>query len=219
MLGGPPVWAAGLGLVKERCGMEGSLSKRSAALSMFDKATCQRTASATGQPYLPCAGPQSLAGRASQLALVVKNPPANTGDRCKRLRFDLWVRTIPWRRKWQPTPMFFPGKSHIHGRLAGCSPRGRKESDTPEWLSAALAGSSLWEAGSRWELGLPSTAPGFVPHVPPLWQEPKRLIFTATMIASTQMWDTRYKYLRWFLVVCWMFRLKIILSIILLISG
>ena len=34
---------------------------------------------------------------------------------CKRhwrSRFDPWVRNIPWRRKWQPTPVFLPGKSH-----------------------------------------------------------------------------------------------------------
>ena len=39
---------------------------------------------------------------ASQVALVVKNPPANAGD-IKRCRFDPWVRKIPWRRAWQPT--------------------------------------------------------------------------------------------------------------------
>ena len=31
---------------------------------------------------------------------------------CRRRRFDSWVRKIPWRRKWQPTPVFLPGKSH-----------------------------------------------------------------------------------------------------------
>ena len=31
---------------------------------------------------------------------------------CKRCRFDHWVRKITWRRKWQPTPVFLPGKSH-----------------------------------------------------------------------------------------------------------
>ena len=30
---------------------------------------------------------------------------------CKRCRFDAWVGKIPWRRKWQPTPVFLPGKS------------------------------------------------------------------------------------------------------------
>ena len=43
--------------------------------------------------------------RASQVALVVKNPLANAG-RCKRRGFHPWVRKIPWRRKWQPTTVF-----------------------------------------------------------------------------------------------------------------
>ena len=40
-----------------------------------------------------------------------------------------------WRRKWQPTPVFFPGKSHGQRSLVGYSPWGRKGSDTTEWLS------------------------------------------------------------------------------------
>ena len=36
--------------------------------------------------------------------------------------FALWVRKIPWRRKWQPTPVFFPGDSHGQRSLAGYSP-------------------------------------------------------------------------------------------------
>ena len=31
---------------------------------------------------------------------------------CRRHGLDSWVRKIPWRRKWQPTPVFLPGKSH-----------------------------------------------------------------------------------------------------------
>ena len=31
---------------------------------------------------------------------------------CRRCRFDPWVWKIPLRRKWQPIPLFFPGKSH-----------------------------------------------------------------------------------------------------------
>ena len=41
---------------------------------------------------------------------------------CRRCRFDLWVGKIPWRRKWQPSPVFFPGKSHRQRSLAGYSP-------------------------------------------------------------------------------------------------
>ena len=53
---------------------------------------------------------------------------------CQRRRcwFDPWVRKIPWRRKWQPTPVFLPGKFHGQRSLVGYSPRGHKESDTTE---------------------------------------------------------------------------------------
>ena len=42
---------------------------------------------------------------------VVKNLPANA-RRCRRHEFDPWVRKIPWRKKWQLTPVFLSGKSH-----------------------------------------------------------------------------------------------------------
>ena len=42
-----------------------------------------------------------------------------------------------WRRKWQPTPIFLPGKSHGLRSLEGCSSWGRKESDTTERLSTS----------------------------------------------------------------------------------
>ncbi|KAB0377494.1 hypothetical protein FD755_011938, partial [Muntiacus reevesi] len=41
-------------------------------------------------------------------------------------------RRFPWRRKWQPTPLFLPGKSHGKRSLAGYSPWGHKELDTTE---------------------------------------------------------------------------------------
>ena len=43
-----------------------------------------------------------------------------------------WVRKIPWRRKWQPTPVFLPEKSSGQRSLAGCGPEVCKESDTTE---------------------------------------------------------------------------------------
>ena len=52
--------------------------------------------------------------------------------RRKRHRFDPWVRKIPWRRKWQPTVVFLPGKSHGQRSLAGYSARGCKELDMTE---------------------------------------------------------------------------------------
>ena len=40
----------------------------------------------------------------------------------------------PWRRQWHPTPVPLPGESHGWRSLVGCSPWGRKESDTTERL-------------------------------------------------------------------------------------
>ena len=52
----------------------------------------------------------------------------------RRCRLHSWVRKMPWRRKWQPTPIFLPRESHGWRRLVGYSPRGHKESDTTEQL-------------------------------------------------------------------------------------
>ena len=56
----------------------------------------------------------------------------NAGDPGSIPGFDPWVGSIPWRRKWQPTPVFFPGESHGLRGLVGYSPPGRKELDTTE---------------------------------------------------------------------------------------
>ena len=60
-------------------------------------------------------------GSLSQVPLVVKNMPANTGD--MRLGFDPWVGRIPWRRAWQPNPVVLPGESLEQKSLVGYSPR------------------------------------------------------------------------------------------------
>ena len=53
---------------------------------------------------------------------VVKNLPAKG----RRRGFDPWVGKIPWRKKWQPTPVLLPGKSHEQKSLADCRPRALK---------------------------------------------------------------------------------------------
>ena len=68
---------------------------------------------------------------ASQVALVLKNLPANVGDG-NRCRFDPWVGKIPWRRARQPTPVFLPGESHGQRSLAGSNPWSHTELDTTE---------------------------------------------------------------------------------------
>ena len=46
--------------------------------------------------------------------------------------FDSGVGKIPWRRKWQPTPVFLPGESHRQRSPAGCSPWAHNKLDTTE---------------------------------------------------------------------------------------
>ena len=48
--------------------------------------------------------------------------------------FNPWVGKIPWRRKWQPTPVLLPGKYHEWWEPVGYSPWGRKELKTTERL-------------------------------------------------------------------------------------
>ena len=57
---------------------------------------------------------------------------------CRRCRFDPWVGKIPWRRKWQPTPIFLPGEFRGQRSLVGYSPRGLRDSDTTDQLSAHM---------------------------------------------------------------------------------
>ena len=52
--------------------------------------------------------------------------------RRKRRGFDSWVGKIPWRRKWQSTPVFLPGEFHGWRTLVGYSPWGCKDPDTTE---------------------------------------------------------------------------------------
>ena len=80
----------------------------------------------TGKFSLPCISimKSMLVNRASLVAQMVKNLPA--------MQFNLWAGKIPWRRKWQPTPVFLPGEYHEQRSLAGFSPWGCKELDTTE---------------------------------------------------------------------------------------
>ena len=59
------------------------------------------------------------------MVLLLKNPLANTGN-------SRDVGSFPGRRKWQPTPVFLPGKFHEQNSLEGYSPWARKEVDMTE---------------------------------------------------------------------------------------
>ena len=69
------------------------------------------------------------------------------GRRLRRCRFDPSVRKIPWRRKWQPTPGFLPGKFHGQRRLVGYCPWGHRESDMTQ--HTCTHGVGLGFSGSR----------------------------------------------------------------------
>ena len=76
--------------------------------------------------------------------------PACQLRRHKRHRFTPWVRKVPWRRAWQPTPVFLPGDSHGQRSLEGCSPWGRRELGTMEQLSSSrtIQWPSAWRQGT-----------------------------------------------------------------------
>ena len=66
---------------------------------------------------------------------------------CRRPKFYPWAKKIPWRREWLPTPVFLPENFHWQRSLAGCSPWGRKESDTTEQLTLSLLREDIFWKG------------------------------------------------------------------------
>ena len=61
--------------------------------------------------------------------------PTCQGGRCKRHRFDPWVGKIPWRRDWQPTPVFVPEEFCGQRSLVGYSPWVAQSRTWLKWLS------------------------------------------------------------------------------------
>ena len=62
---------------------------------------------------------------------MVKNLPAKARD-IRDMGLIPGLGRLPWRRAWQPTPVFLSGESHGQRRLVGYSPWGRKELDMTE---------------------------------------------------------------------------------------
>ena len=80
-------------------------------------------------------------------ARVIKGLPhwlsgIESACQCRRRGFDHWVRKSPWRKKWQLTVIFLPGKSHGQRSLAGYSPWGRQELNMTYWLKNIVIQSS-----------------------------------------------------------------------------
>ena len=87
---------------------------------------------------------------------------------CGRPRFNSWVGKIPWRREWQSTPVFLPGKSHGQGNLVCCSPWGRKELDMTKRLT-------LWVQNTYFTLEENDQEAEFKPSSD--WLQRKRKLF------------------------------------------
>ena len=69
---------------------------------------------------------------------MVKKKLACQCRKCKRCRFDPWVRKIPGERHGKPPPVFLSGESHGQRSLAGYSPESCKESQTTETIQHTL---------------------------------------------------------------------------------
>ena len=80
--------------------------------------------------------------RASLVAQVVEKKILL---QCRRPGFEPWVSKIPWRRKWQSTPVFLPGKFHEQRSVAGYRPWGCRELDMTEQLTLEGQKESRWE--------------------------------------------------------------------------
>ena len=75
---------------------------------------------ADGLPLAPLGGLRKLILSSSDRCFpgsVLKK----SACQCRRRGFHPWVQKTPWRRKWQPTPVFLPGESHGQRSLAGYS--------------------------------------------------------------------------------------------------
>ena len=77
------------------------------------------------------------------VAQIVKNLPAR-----QKTWFNSWVGKIPGRRKWQPTLVFLPGKSHEQGNLVGYSPWGRRVRHS--WATNTFTEERHLEKMSNW---------------------------------------------------------------------
>ena len=75
--------------------------------------------------------------------------PAYQGRRCKRHVFNPWVEKMPWRRRWLPTPVFLPGKSHGQRSLVGYGPWGHKHDWPTEHIHTEESTVWYWQRNRR----------------------------------------------------------------------
>ena len=69
-----------------------------------------------------------------------------SASQCRRYGFDPWVRKIPWRREWPPTPVLLPGKFHGQRSLESSNPWGCRVKHNwtgTQWLYRLLTAGEL----------------------------------------------------------------------------
>ena len=115
-------WAAVYGVAQSRTRLKGLSSSSSLNRVYWNPPPLGRTYSSLIILSLDLPDPGGASGK----------EPTCQCRRCKRHGFDPWVRKMLWRRKWQPAPVFLPGKSHGQRSLAANSPWSHKESDMIE---------------------------------------------------------------------------------------
>ena len=102
----------------------------------------------------------------------------------RRCGSDPWVRKIPWRRKWQLTLLFLPGKSHGEKSLVGYSPWGHKGLDTTEY----------WAHTHKWRF-----------MTSPLWSQCNSIMFKNTFLLAAFYIHT-YIYIYSIIIICLFFQ-------------
>ena len=69
-----------------------------------------------------------------------------SAGQCRRHGFDPWVRKIPWKRAWQPTPVFLLGEPHGQRSQTGHKELGM--TDTPTWQNNIYSQRNIFQQGS-----------------------------------------------------------------------
>ena len=117
---------------------------------------------------------------------MIKNPPASSGDARDTVSTFESERLL-WRRKWHPTPVFLPGKSHGQRNLAGC-----KELDTTEYAHMLAAAAKSLQSCPTLCDPIDRSPPGF--PVPGILQA-RTLEWLATSFSNAGKWKVKVKSL------------------------
>ena len=118
---------------------------------------------------------------------MVRTLPANTGE-LRDVGSVPGSGRSPWRRRWQPTPVFLPGKSHGQRSLAGYSSWSCKESDATEQLTHTLRKTphpNHWLILTR---GLPAAPPQHLPFMIWMFLKNKANFFVVFLVECPSVW-------------------------------